>query len=221
MQLVGSLADFTTARRDSIRQQFATLLGVDISAVTLDFADAPPSSVLMNVQVTLSSNAAAAAARATLSTALATPSSATDLVSTEGDTITVESIPIAPALAPTGSTSYVVESVVQLAGLAADFDAARRAQMAQAIADALGVSVTAVTLSFLDNPPSTMLTVQVTTDSPMSAATTAPLLQAHFGTAATAAKNGMSGSRAVGLALISSRKNGPTPGISPGKVGIG
>ena len=59
--------------------------------------------------------------------------------------------------------------------------------MKQNVATLLGLELSAVTFTFLDAPPSTMLTVQVNTASQLAASTARTTLAGQFNSAAAAA----------------------------------
>ena len=154
LQLSGSLADFNATVRAAIRQAIATNLNVSLDSVQLTFTESPPSSVLLTVAVTQSTNALAAVIRRLLAEAFSTAATATVYISSPGITPTVVVIPVQPAISPPGgSTTVTVESVVQLAGTLSNYTDADREAMALSIANALNISTSQVVLSFIFSPP--------------------------------------------------------------------
>ena len=67
--------------------------------------------------------------------------------------IDVTTIPVQPGLSTGSTTTVVLESVLQLSGLASSYNSYIRAAMIQDLADALGVQTTQITLTFVDGTP--------------------------------------------------------------------
>ena len=127
-----------------------------MTSVTLDFLDAPPST-MMTVQVSSPSSAQAAIVRGDLAALFSTASNAQNVLTATGVSVVVELVPVTPTLPPPGgSTSVVVESVIQLAGTLTHYQSIQEA-MAQSLAAALNVSRSSIVLSFVVNPPSLSL----------------------------------------------------------------
>ena len=109
--------------------------------------------------------------------------------------IDVTTIPVQPGLSTGSTTTVVLESVLQLSGLASSYNSYIRAAMIQDLADALGVQTTQITLTFVDGTPlgdHCFCTVQITVESSARAAALRPFLQTHFSTP-SAASNVLNG----------------------------
>ena len=156
--------------------------------MVLSFAETSTSvtgtTVMATVQVTSTTAAEAAVVRSVMLTHFSAAESVAQLLKTvlvEVGT-TVLSIPVQPVLPqPGGNANVVVESVLQLGGTLSDFDAEFQSLFSSALATALGVPASTITLTFSQSASDVYLTVQVVASSSATAAVVQVGLQAYVG----------------------------------------